>query len=404
VKRMEERGVRYHPEASSSLRKFYLSYMSEWKKKAEMDGGKGLNFNSPQQLRKLFIDERGYSPKDVTPAGNGKMDGEFLQIIANKGDKLARAILEYKGASHMLRDFLDQYDRKKVEEKPGVWVLHPNYRQVGPRTGRFACGDPNLMQVAATDGGRKRADIVLRPRETMGPREGYVWYMPDYSQIEVWLFAYSAGEEKMIEALRSGRDFHGTIAWNVWHEAPDYETEKKHYRKRGKLLMFCKVYGGGAKAVADLLGCTVEEAQKFISDYERGLPGVRPFIKRMSVRAERDGYIYNTFGRKFEIDPKYSYKSVNYLIQGTAADILKEAMINVGELLDRRWPGAQMLLTIHDELAIEVPLKYHSKKLMREIVKAMQGDFHKYINCPTPLPVSMKYATERWSSAKEVKL
>lgn len=416
TKKMEERGARVFPEKLKSLRKFYTEYADKWLDVAKKSGGEELNFDSPKQLVQKFFMELGYEPQEFgdpvkkpffpekwSPS-NPKCDGEFLKGVADKGDMLAKAILEYRSSMHMITGFLDPYDKFRVRDDEGNWILHPNYRQTGPVTGRYACGDPNLMQVAAEDGGRKKAELILRPREAFGPRPGFVWYMPDYSQIEVWLFAYCSGEKVMIEALHSGYDFHGSIAKQVWGDTKEYAKEPSHYRKRGKLLMFCKVYGGGAKAVADLLGVSVEEARGFINDYDNRLPGVRQFMKRMVTRVEREGKFYTPMGRLFYFKQDFAYKSVNYLIQGLAAEIMKEAMIAVDDLFTQRWKGCQLILTIHDELVLEIPKKFHSKKLMKEIVRAMQGNFNEYIGCPVPLPVSVKYATERWSESKKVQL
>lgn len=402
VGRMENRGARVFPEHLKILRKFYQAYMDKWRIEADKYGGKGMNFNSPPQLRQKFIKEKGYQPLKATGKGTPKVDGAFLQSIANRGDKLAKAVLEYNGGAKMINTFIEPYERFRVPEGKN-WVLHPNYKQCGPVTGRFSCGEPNLMQVASPDGGKKRTEVELRPREAFGPRPGYIWYLPDYSQIEVWLFAYSAQEPAMIKALLSGHDFHGAIARQVWGDRPDFEKNWVHYRKRGKLIMFCKIYGGGAQAVADLLGCTKEEAAGFIQEYDSMFPGVRTFMKRMVNRVEREGKIYNPFGRVYYIDSRFSYKATNYFIQGSAADIMKEAMIAVDNVL-KKWPGSELLLTLHDELIPEIPLKFHCKKLMRQIVLAMQGDFHKPFNMPNPLPVSMKIATKRWSDTLEIKL
>lgn len=404
VSRVEDYGTRVFPEDIKDLRKFYGDYMKQMLAIANVNGGKGMNFSSPKQMVKKFIVEKKYKPLNITKAGNPQVNADFLKAKAEAGDRLAHAILEYRAGAQMLKAFLNPYDRFRVEESPGVWVLHPNYRQCGPITGRFSCGDPNLMQVASETSGRKRTEISLKPRAAFGPRPGYVWYLPDYKQVEVWVFSFLAKEPRMMETLMQGRDFHGGIAEQVWGKAKDYLKSKDYYRKRAKLLMFCKLYGGGIKKVAYLLDCEYSEAAEFVDAYDTELPGVKDFMKRMSNRAEREGFVINPFGRMYYIDPKYSYRATNYMVQGTSADIMKEAMIAVDKTLRARWKGCHLLLTLHDELVIEVPKKYHSKKLMREIIKCMQGDAHKRIGCPRPLPVSMKYTTTRWNKPKEIDL
>jgi len=414
VRRMEDRGVRIFAEDVVRLRKFYETYIDTQLKLADQSGGRGLNFKSHKQMIHKFYVEKGYKPKISEKSGNPSLDGDKLSELSHV-DPLAKAILEFRNANHAIISFLNPYDKFRVEESSGVWVLHPNFKQCGPVTGRFSCGDPNLMQVASESTGRRRSEVTMRPREAFGPREGCVWYLPDYSQMEVWVFAFIAKDDTMMKILMSGRDFHGQIAESVWGKNSDYEEKKSYYRKRAKLLMFCKLYGGGAKKLAYLLRDALEvanqktieneicEARLFIEQYDRELPGVGIFQKRMINRVRREGKIVNSFGRVYFIDPNFAYRGVNYIVQGTCADILKQAMLNVGEIIDR-WSGCELLLTLHDELIVEVPLKYHSKKLMRQILKAMQGNFHKVLGIPRPLPIGMKIAERRWSNTKEIEL
>jgi DNA polymerase-1 len=165
--------------------------------------------------------------------------------------------------------------------------------------------------------------------------------------------------------------------------------------------MFCKLYGGGTKKVAYLTDTTVSEAQEFVDDFNEKLPGVNRFMNQMVNRAQREGRIENAFGRYYYIDKNFAYKAVNYLVQGSSADILKRAMIRIDRLFQERWQGCQLLLTLHDELVMEVPLKYHSKRLMREIITEMQTD-SSLVKVPVPLPVGMKIAPKRWSETIEI--
>lgn len=405
VTRMEDRGTRVFPEDLVRLRKDYTEYMAKHLKDAEAHGGKGLNFQSSKQMVKKFYTELKI-PVKLGKTGNPSVDGDKLVEIAEKHkNPLARAILEYRGGAKMINGFIDPYERFRIEEKPGTWVLHPNYRQCGPVTGRFSCTEPNLMQVASETTGRRRTEITLKPREAFGPRDGYIWYMPDYSQIEVWVFAFLSQEKAMMEALLTGRDFHGAVAEKVWGGYPDYAEKKSYYRKRAKLLMFCKLYGGGVNKVAYLTDSTPDEAKRFVAEYDNELPGVKTFMRKMVSQAERDGKIINPFGRTYFIDPGFAYKAVNYMVQGTSADILKNAMIRVQDMLDARWDGVrshhQLLLTLHDELGIEVPLKYHSKRLMREIITEMQRDSAK-VGLPVPLPVDFDIVRKRWNKSVEL--
>lgn len=402
VRRMENKGTRVFPEDLVRLRKWYTKYRDKQKVIADAHGGKDLNFRSPTQMVRTFIELKKYEPMYWTKKGNPQINGDFLKHLADeKGDKLARAILEHRGSDHMITGFLNPYELFRTQEAENVWTLHPNYRQCGPVTGRFSCGDPNLMQVASPTTGRKRTEVSLRPREAFGPRPGHVWYLPDYSQIEVWVFSFLAEEKAMMQALLAGRDFHGAVAEQVWGNHPEFHTNPSYYRKRAKLLMFCKLYGGGVKKVAYLTDATEAEARQFVQDFDSRLPGVNLFMNRMVNRVRREGKILNPFGRTYYIDANFSYKAVNYLVQGTSADILKNAMIRIDKLFRKRWKGCHILLTLHDELVLEVPLEYHSKQLMREIIYEMQRD-SALVSVPVPLPVGMKIAKHRWSDTKEI--
>jgi len=415
VKKMENRGTRYLPEQAKKLFVFYNSYAKEQQKICNANGGKDLNFRSPKQMVEVFINKRKHTPIAYTKTGQPQINGDFLKHLADtKNDKLARAILEYRGSTQMIKAFLNPYERFKVEEYeetgnklsrglhlPKTWVLHPNYRQCGPVTGRFSCGDPNLMQVASPTTGRRRTEITLRPREAFGPRNGTIWYLPDYSQIEVWVFSFLAQEQAMMKALLEGRDFHGAVAQTVWGKEPNFEKEASYFRKRAKLLMFCKLYGGGVNKVAYLTDSSPADAAVFVDQFNKQLPGIQTFMKRMINRAEREGKIINPLGRTYYIEPNFSYKAVNYLVQGTSADILKNAMIRINDLFEKRWKGCHILLTLHDELVMEIPLKYHGQKLMKEIITEMQRD-SKLVGIPVPLPVGMKIAKKYWSETEEI--
>lgn len=405
--RMEQRGVKLFPDKLKEITKFYVNYQTEQRKIADKIGGKGLNFNSPLQLQKHFFGQKKYTPFKMTkptpnnPNGNPSTDGDSLLYFASKyKDKLAKTILEYNAADQMLTGFMEPYNRFKSLEK-GNWILHPNFRQIGPVTGRYSASDPNLQQVAAEDSGRRKADLQMRPRECLGPRRGYVWYLIDYSQIEVWVLSFESEEKSLIELLLKGEDFHEGIAKMVWGEESDFEENKSHYRKRAKQVNFCKFYGGGIGKVAELLGCSKGDASLFVHDYDTKAPAISRFMRRVTNQMIESGKIVNKFGRHYFLPSQVAYKATNYIVQGTAADILKRAMINIAENIYPKFPGTEILLTLHDELIVEVPLEFHSKEIIREIVSEMQRD-SSVIGCPIPLPVGVKYTTTLWSEAKEL--
>ena len=284
--------------------------------------------------------------------------------------------------------------------------------------------DPNLQQVAATDTGLRRSEIPQRPRECFGPRPGCLWYLPDYSQIEVWVFAFLSGEEDMQQLLLSGYDFHQGVADKSFVQRPDYKERKKYYRKLAKLIMFGKLFGGGVGSeekpgrMTKLLDMPFDQAKEFIDSFEEQFARVKSFMKDMVKRAKHEGEAWNVFGRKYRMEYDWAYKVVNYLVQGTAADVLKCAVIRLDWMLSTRYnhPQLGLINSVHDENIIEVPYELHSKQLMREIMWTMQMDSMRVLELPVPLPVGMKITSSRflgadprkriarWSDTKDVKV
>jgi DNA polymerase-1 len=397
--KMEGRGIRVFPEVLKKLEGFYKNYYTKWLQELEKLGCIGLNLNSPKQLVDLFCIKRGHSTKNRTDTGLPSVNAAEL-VRLSKNDILAKAVLECRTSESMLSKFVKPYTRFMARQN-GVWVLHPNFHQCGTTTGRLSCSDPNLQQAAAEDSVKKRAEIGLKPREAIGPRPDCMWYLPDFSQMEVWVFAFLAKDQILMDALLSGQDIHMTVAKQVWGNMDDWEMNSKIYRKKGKTMMFLKQYGGTSKAASELMDCSRIEAQEAIDEFDYKLPGVSAFVNQMSAIAEQQGYIQNPFGRKYYIDFRYSYKAVNYLVQGTCAEIIKRAKIRIAEDKFLIQKNAKLLMTLHDELIIELLKKDDSKRLVNKIIKLMQTDSSK-IGIPVSLPITVKVTYDFWSNAKEL--
>lgn len=425
LRRMEFRGTRFFPEVNAELITWYQAEMVRQRGIADANGGEGMNFNSSQQLATEFYEKRGY-PAQYTDTFNPKLGRNNYKLgkdmLATLGatdpetgefkDPLAKAILEYRAAHQSIKSFLNIYPYFAYPEsvKHNVWILHPNYNQTGAVTGRMTCSDPNLQQVADANTGLRKADIPSRPRECFGPRPGMLWYLPDYSQVEVWLFAFMSGEQKMQAQLLAGHDFHAAIAKISFSKKEDYPDRPGYYRKLAKLIMFGKLYGGGVGTrerpgrMTKLLQMPFDEAKAFIDGYEAEFQEVKRFMKRMVREAEAAGEAFNLYGRRYKLEHEWAYKVVNYLIQGTAADLLKMALIRIGWMLRTRWNDeVWMLNSIHDEIVIEVPYRLHCMRLIREIIWVMQMD-SAFVGLPVPLPVGIKTATKQWAFKKDIVL
>lgn len=400
VRRMEDRGVRVFNKEIKNLTVFYEDHKKKQLEIADKNGGKGLNFKSPVQLVNIFYKKKKLPIMSWTKKGNPSVDGKVLLSLSKK-DPLAKAILEYKAASHAISSFLEPYNRFKSYED-GCWVLHPGYRQCGTRTARFGCSDPNLMQVAAPDAVKNKADISLRPREVFGPRKGHLWYLPDFSQMEVWVFAFLAKERIMMDTLLSGKDIHGAMAEKVWGHQNDFKEKYSVHRARAKFMTWCKLYGGGVNAISEQLDIDQNTAKQYSDEYDAGFPELKSFLNRTANLADREGFVENIYGRRYNIDPGYGYKSVNYLVQGGCADIMKIAMLRVDKFLKQSNSKSKILLTLHDELVIEVPFEEDGKPFMRQIMLNMQEGHSDVLEIPVPLPVDMSIVTKRWNNPAEL--
>lgn len=448
---MERAGMTYLRRDAQVLMQFYKDYMKEQRRKIIDLGYKNLNWQSPKQLVKVFIEEKGYHTEHVTKGGksgvqNPKIDAEQLMAWARgsnagadvdgdgpDGCALSRAGLEWKAGKKVI-EYLESYEHFLARRLDGSYVLRPAWDQAGARTGRFSCHDPNLMQIASAETSRRHANMRARQREAFGPRPEYYWYMPDYSQIEVWVFAFVANEKAMIKALLSGSDFHLATAHAAWGHRPDFCTcgrwktmQKEHrdtgktviswdiekhkhkkgclikwWRQRAKMILFSRLYGGGIGKVAFLIRCSLAEAEEFVDEFNKNLPGVKDYMERTIEEVRETGLLTNLFGRQYEIEKRFAYKAVNYMVQGSSADILKRALVRIDEYLRANYERSFLIGNVHDEILTEVHRDEHSAFLMRKIVKMMQADSKFIPNLPVPLPVGFKITSTSWNDAKEV--
>lgn len=398
--RMENRGVRVRPDRIKELKDEYADTMARWEKVVEKEGASGLNFRSPKQMAKVFYEDRGHEPR-FTEKGNLKVNKDILHEFAGQGDRLAEAIEEWRVADQTVRTFLNVYDRLRTKEN-GCWVLHPNFRQSGTSTGRLSCSEPNLLTVASETTGRVHTKTRPRPRYAFGPREGHVWLAADFSQMEVIMFAFLAKDPLMTKLILTGEDFHDGVCHQLFHHVADFKKNRKYYRKRAKVIMFCKLYGGGVNKIASLIPCPVEEAREFVYRWEQHLPNAVKFMEETIQRARADGMIRNPFGRKYYyVNPELAYTAVNHIVQGTGADILKNSLLRLDRKYRESWPGAHVLLPVHDEIVSEVPRDMVCPELVQDITDAMQADCEA-LGWPMKIPVDVKMCDDSWSSERKV--
>jgi len=457
--RMECRGIATDKGREDDIKKYYEKIIIKSRKVIIKKAGAEFNPNSPKQKTGLFFGKLGHTPLAYSFKGRGnrkvytdcmhckgvgckvcqdtgknpKCDGDFLESISVRRDKddniivkdkLAYNLLLHSAASTML-GYLNQYRHFAVIEN-GQRIIHPNYKQCGPVTGRLAASQPNTQNVASDKSGKKKVKIDYRLREIFIPRPDHVLYIPDYSQIEVWILALLSKDNELIDKLASGGDAHQLVSdliypdkYNKKHAASGEFKEiedmsKKEYeaikikealRKVVKQLNFGIIYGQGIDLTAASIGCSVKKAEKHLIKYHKALPAVKRFMQETIESVRENGSVTNPFGRWYPIPKDRIYVGTNYLVQGTAAEIMKNAITRVDKLsqikkyLNKMFPE----LNIHDELLIEIHKSIDNLKTMRAIVDVMGKDA-KFMGCPIPFPVGMKKSKERWSESVEVKL
>ena len=403
---MENFGVKIDKERVEEIKVYYNDIVVKAEETKALLGYADLNTRSPKQMKEVFYDKLGASPEYKRSKDSKGNRTKKLTTDKNALKKwavdfpLAASIVDIKTSQHELSSFIEPMDKLSASDGR----VHPNYNQAATITGRLSCSAPNLQNISNVKEAVK-GRVKLRARELFVPEKDHVLYFPDYSQIEVWVSAYLSQDPVMCGALAGGLDMHGSFNDKFFGERPDYVDKKESYRKQVKIGTFTTIYGGGVDAIVDALGCPKTVAADFLAYFRERYCVLHQYGKLLESVANEHGWVENPFGRIYLNRGDVAYKMLNYMVQGSAAEVMKRALINVYNLTQLpEWEGAKLLLTIHDELCIEVPNRLHSKKFMREVIKAMQGDFHTYFGMPRPFDVSMAWTPTRWSEKQEIDL
>ena len=411
--RMEDRGIGIDFKKCLELSDYYDEVKNEMLGRMKDLGYSSLNINSPKQLGEVFYDQLGLSPiyrKRKTVSGSKltqTTDSKALDTWAREGVELAECIVAYREADQQVKTFLKTFFSEGMDDANGHFTIHPNYKTCGPVTGRISCMKPNLMNIS--NPGTKNSNVEQRVRECFVPRgEDTVLYFVDYDQVEIWIAMFLSKDRRGMKQLLAGDDLHGDMAKKIWggQYNMDNETIFKKWRKRAKFCLFGLIYGAGASAIQDTAGCSKTEAEYIRDTFWKTYPDLYKYSKSLAAEAENEGFVTNKYGRKYQIDSGHEYKALNYIVQGTAAEVMKRALINIDNKLKmrqaKRFPvKAKLLLSIHDETCVEA----HKDDLSvpRLIVKAMQGDMHKVVGIPQPFSAGVDIVTTNWAEKKEFK-
>lgn len=347
--RMEERGVLVDTEHLATLGRECEREIQRLESEAHTIAGKPFNVNSPRQLETLLFDEIGLKPLRRTKTSRST-DADTLEALAEL-HALPKVILEIRQLSKLKGTYIDALPQLL---NPNTGRIHTSWEQAVAATGRLSSTDPNLQNIPI------RTELGRKIRQAFVPPEGHVLVSADYSQIELRVLAHLSQDPVLLDAFRTGQDIHTRTALEIF-ELREEELTREH-RTRAKAVNFGVIYGQGDSGLSKSLGIPRAEASSFIAAYFRRYEGVRRFMNETLERARAGEAVRSLLGRRRLLPTIRSANraerlaaeriAMNMPIQGTAADLLKLAML---ALKDPPTPGARMTLSVHDELVFEVP-------------------------------------------------
>ena len=315
--------------------------------------GQPFNLNSPKQLGEILFDKLGLPVVKKTPGGTPSTDEEVLQKLA-EDYPLPKLLLDYRSLSKLKSTYTDKLPRMV---NPQTGRVHTNYGQAIAVTGRLSSNEPNLQNipVRTVEGRRIREAFIAAP--------GHQIISADYSQIELRIMAHLSGDPGMLRAFASGEDIHRATAAEIFGVTVDQVDSEQ--RRAAKVINFGLMYGMSAFGLAGNLGVERSAAQMYMDKYFTRFAGVKQFMDDIRQQAKSQGYIETVFGRRLwlpEINSPNGPRrqgaeraAINAPMQGTAADLIKMAMVAVQDWLDTDKLGARMVMQVHDELVLEVP-------------------------------------------------
>jgi DNA polymerase-1 len=315
--------------------------------------GEVVNLNSPRQLATILFEKQLLPVLKKTKSGPST-DADVLEQLAAMGHALPRLILDYRELQKLKSTYVDTLPAR-VNRQTGR--IHTSYNQIGAATGRISSSEPNLQNIPVRT---PRGEAI---RRGFVPRAGWSFLVADYSQIELRLMAHLSGDPLFIEAFRQGGDIHRQTAALIFNCPLEQVTGEM--RARAKTINFATIYGQGPFALSRQLGISQEDARSFITRYFERFAGVRAFLDRQVQLARELGYVETIFKRRRYIpeikDRNFNMRAYgernaqNSPLQGSAADLIKLAMIRIHRAIRDQRLQSRMLLQVHDELVFEVP-------------------------------------------------
>ena len=368
--RMELEGIRIDTDFFQTMNDRLERDLTLIREEIHKVAGEEFNLNSTQQLREVLFEKQELPVLKRTKTGPST-DSSVLEELAAEGHDIPRLMLEYRELEKLRSTYVDALPQLVI---PRTGRIHTRFNQTVASTGRLSSSDPNLQNIPI------RTELGREIRKGFVPADGYLFYGADYSQVELRILAHFSGDAPLVKAFSEGIDVHKQTASVIFDVPLDEVTGDQ--RGAAKTINFATLYGQGAFSLARQLGIGQDEAKAFIEQYFERFSGVRAYLDEQVARAREKGFVETLMGRRRYI-PELSAKNWNVRqfgervaqntpIQGTAADMIKRAMIDVAGALAKVDIGARMLLQVHDELLFEVP-KGEEDALAELVVARMEG-------------------------------
>lgn len=371
--RMERNGVVLDTDTLKEVENDFTARLQTLEKDIYELAGHEFTINSPRQVGEVLFGELKLSEKvKKTKSGQYSTSEEVLRDLHSK-HPIVQKILDYRGLKKLLSTYVEALPKLI---NPVTGHIHTSFNQAVTATGRLSSSNPNLQNIPV------RGEDGREIRKAFIPEAGEIFFSADYSQIELRIMAHLSGDEHMIEAFNAGHDVHAATAARIFHK--DIKDISKDERRKAKTANFGIIYGISAFGLAERMDVSRTEAKELIDSYFEMYPKIKDYISKAVDTAREKGYIETEFGRRRYLPDINSRNAVvrgyaernavNAPIQGTAADIIKIAMIRVQQRLDAEGCKARMMLQVHDELNFSVPTDEFDK-VKRIVIEEMQGAY-----------------------------
>ena len=353
VEHMEEIGIKIDVKRFDELEEFVAEELEESRKIIFKYVGREFILNSPSALSNVLFDELNLPSDQLrkTPKGSISISSKDLYVIKDE-HPIIEEIIKYRKLNKLYSTYIKVLPN--IADKN--YRVKSQYNQIGTATGRMSSSGPNLQNIAS------HSDIGRRIRHSFISEKGYSFVSCDYSQIELRLAAYLSKEETLLKAFKDNEDIHTQTSSKIFNLPPNEITGDLRFK--GKMLNFGVLYGMGPVSFAATANCTVEEGKQYIKQYFERMPGIFDYIQRTTAFAKQNGYTETIWGRRryLPMIRSHDFKefsvakrmAINHPVQGTAADILKKAMIYVDNKILLKYKDVRLLIQIHDELLFEI--------------------------------------------------